>query len=171
MGLFFLSLPGRGAGDAFLSALAERLQAAGLRLAGALQERPSESAGPGPCAIDLWLLPTGPRRRISEARGALARGCRLDSGALEEAVALVEARLAEAELCLLNKFGKREGEGRGFAPLIGTALLQGLPVVIGVGAQNLAAFETFAGGLATPLPPDLEQAEALCRAACRRLPV
>lgn len=164
--LFFISLPGRGANDAFLAALAERLQAAGLHLAGALQERPALAEGQGPCAMDLWLLPDGPRRRISEARGALARGCRLDSGALEEAVGLVEARLEGADLCLLNKFGKREGEGRGFAPLIGTALLQGLPVVVGVSALNLPAFESFAGGLAAPLPPDLPAALACCLQAC-----
>lgn len=164
--LFFLSLPGRGAHDAFLAALAERLQAAGLRLAGALQERPAMAEGQGPCAMDLWLLPDGPRRRISEARGALARGCRLDSGALEEAVGLVEARLAGADLCLVNKFGKREGEGRGFAPLIGAALLQGLPVVVGVSPLNLPAFESFAGGLATPLPPEIDAALAACLQAC-----
>lgn len=95
--------------------------------------------------MDLAVLPDGPIVRISEDRGSLARGCILDSGALEQTVVAVQRRLEGAELLIVNKFGKREAEGKGLVPVIAEALHRGLPVLIGVNGLNLAAFLTFAG--------------------------
>jgi len=55
---------------------------------------------------------------------------------------------------VVNKFGKQEGAGRGFVPVIAAALERGLPVLVGVNRLNLPAFEAFAGGLAEGLPAD-----------------
>ena len=53
--------------------------------------------------------------RISQDRGKWARGCRLDAGSLELAVAQVASALdVGADLMIINKFGKHEAEGRGF---------------------------------------------------------
>ncbi|MFN4192073.1 MAG: DUF2478 domain-containing protein, partial [Tabrizicola sp.] len=112
MKLAYVTLQGRGRTDALIAAAAERLQAEGLRLAGTVQsniERPDRRK----CDMDLMILPDGPVIRISEDRGGLARGCTLDSGALEQSVAMVQQRLPGADLLVVNKFGKREAEGKG----------------------------------------------------------
>jgi hypothetical protein len=105
--------------------------------------------------MDIRVLPDGPTLRISQNLGPQARGCRLDTDALETAVALVAARLsAGADLLILNKFGKHEAEGRGFRDVIATAVAMDVPVLVGLNALNRAAFERFAGGLAIEVPPD-----------------
>ncbi|WP_028714709.1 DUF2478 domain-containing protein [Paracoccus sp. J55] len=165
MRLAYVSLPGRGANDRFLAAIAGRAQAAGLRLAGTVHTNPRRE-GRIKCDMDLRVLPDGPVLRISEDRGDGARGCRLDAGVLEAAVLGVAAALPGADLLLVNKFGKQESEGRGFAPLIAEALSRGIPVLAGVNGLNLPAFRAYADGLATQLPADEAMVLDWCRAAC-----
>ncbi|WP_323010146.1 DUF2478 domain-containing protein [Paracoccus sp. (in: a-proteobacteria)] len=153
MHLAYISLPGRGANDRFLAVVAEQALAVGLRLAGTVQVN-IQREGRIKCDMDLRVLPDGPVLRISEDRGNGARGCRLDAGVLEAAVLGVTAALPTTDLLLVNKFGKQEAEGRGFAPLIAEALSRGIPVLVGVNRLNLPAFQEFSDGLATPLPAD-----------------
>lgn len=152
MKIAYVTLQGRGRTDELIAAVAERLTANGLRLAGTVQSnhnRPDRKK----CDMDLRVLPDGPTVRISEDRGELARGCILDSGALEQTVFEVERRLDGADILIVNKFGKRESEGKGLAPVIAEALHRDMPVLVGVNGLNLAAFLAFAGeeieGLAT----------------------
>ena len=160
MQLGYVSLKGRGANDRFLVDIAAGLQGR-LRLCGTVQTN-IERADRRKCDMDLRVLPDGPALRISEDRGAAARGCTLDAGVLEEAVLAVQARLDGAELLIVNKFGKQECEGRGFAPVIGEALGRGLPVLVGVNGLNLPHFETFAEGLAQPLQADIAAVTEWC---------
>ncbi len=147
--------PGRGATDRLLWDLGETLLSEGLRVCGVVQIN-SECGPDRPCDMDVKVLPAGPMMRISQSLGPGARGCRLDAGALETAVATVARSLeAGADVLLVNKFGKHEAEGRGFRPLIAEALARDVPVLVGVNALNLSALEAFAGGLATELAPDL----------------
>lgn len=139
-----VSVAGRGATDALLSEVAVALEAAGMRLAGTIQSNP-ERIGRRLCDMDIRVLPDGPTLRISEDRGDLARGCRLDAGVLEEAVFEVGRRLGGADLLVVNKFGKRECEGKGLVPIIAEALEIGLPVLIGVNGPNLQSLRDFAG--------------------------
>lgn len=167
MRLAYVSLPGRGANDRFLAGIAASLAAEGRRLAGTVQsneERPDRAR----CDMDILVLPDGPVLRISEDRGDLARGCRLDAGALEAAVMGTARALPDAELLVVNKFGKQEAEGRGLAPLIAEALDRDIPVLLGVNGLNLPAFERFAGGLATALPACEASVLDWCRAVPRR---
>lgn len=149
---------GRGATDALLARVAAALGARGLRLAGAVQlnrERP----GAARCEMELHVLAGACRVPISQSLGALSRGCRLDPGGLERAVGLVEASLRSGEwpdLLIVNKFGKQEAEGRGFRPVIGSAVAEGLPVLTAVAPGQHEAFVRFAGGLAEPLPPEFD---------------
>ncbi len=162
MKLAYVTLQGRGRTDALIAAVADRLQADGLRLAGTVQsniERPDRRK----CDMDLILLPHGPVIRISEDRGDLARGCMLDSGALEQSVMTVQQRLSGADILIVNKFGKREAEGKGLVPVIGDAVDLGLPVLVGVNGLNLAAFLAFAGEEATALPTDVASVVQWCR--------
>ncbi|MFN4154643.1 MAG: DUF2478 domain-containing protein [Paracoccaceae bacterium] len=164
MKLAYVTLQGRGRTDALIAEVAVLLAADGLRLAGTVQsntERPDRRK----CDMDLVVLPDGPIVRISEDRGDLARGCILDSGALEQTVVAVQHRLQGAQVLIVNKFGKREAEGRGLVPVIGDALALGLPVLIGVNGLNLAAFLAFAGEDVIPLPPDPVIVSDWCKAA------
>ncbi len=153
MHLAYVSLPGRGATDALLAEAVTRIRARGIVPAGTVQTN-SPCAGREKCDMDIHVLPDGPVLRISQDLGLHARGCRLDSAALESAVAEAARRLDDAALLVVNKFGKQEAEGRGFVPVIAAALDRGLPVLVGVNALNLPAFETFAGGLAEALPAE-----------------
>lgn len=147
--------PDRGATDSLLSDVAARLMSLGIRVAGAVQTNTGCEATPR-CDMDLAILPNGPVIRISQSLGAASMGCRLDAGALEQAVQEVGKHLAGAELLIINKFGKHESEGRGFRTLIAEALDQGLPVLIGINSHNRDAFAEFAGDMAEPLAADAQ---------------
>lgn len=154
MKLAYTIAPGRGDTDLLLAGLASDLSARGLRLSGTVQIN-TECPGAGPCDMDVKLLPDGPVLRISQDLGPSARGCRLDPEALEIAVGLVSARLdSGADLLIINKFGKHEADGRGFRDVIAEAAALDIPVIVGLNGLNRAAFDEFAGGLATQLPPD-----------------
>jgi hypothetical protein len=161
MKLAYVTLQGRGRTDVLIAEVAALLAARDVRLAGTVQsnhERPDRRK----CDMDLVILPDGPVVRISEDRGDLARGCTLDSGALEQTVEAVRQRLAGAEVLLVNKFGKREAEGKGLVPVIAEAVERGLPVLIGVNGLNLAAFLAFSGEGVTALQPDAATAAGWC---------
>jgi hypothetical protein len=162
MKLAYVTLQGRGRIDALIAEVATLLAADGVRLAGTVQsnhERPDRRK----CDMDLVVLPDGPIVRISEDRGDLARGCTLDSGALEQTVVAVQERLDAAEVLIVNKFGKREAEGKGLVPVIAEAIERGLPVLIGVNGLNLAAFLMFAGEEVSALPTDASSVANWCK--------
>ena len=169
MRIAYVSLQGRGRTDQLIAEVADRLTASGLRLAGTVQsnhERPDRKK----CDMDLRVLPDGPVVRISEDRGELARGCILDSGALEQTEHEVERRLDGADILIVNKFGKREAEGKGLAPVIAEALHRGLPVLVGVNGLNLAALLAFAEEDIQGLPTNAEAVADWCLAGVVRLP-
>jgi nucleoside-triphosphatase THEP1 len=154
MNLAYTMAPGRGDADLVLHALARDLAARGLRCCGTVQINAARPDA-GPCDMDVRVLPDGPILRISQDLGRAARGCRLDPTALETAVGLVAASLDRgADVVIINKFGKHEAEGRGFRTVIAEALSRDIPVLVGVNAQNLAAFHDFAQGLGQALPCD-----------------
>lgn len=151
MPIAYVSLAGRGATDALIAAaLAQVIPA---RLAGTVQ-RDVPRAGRTLCDMELVVLPDGPVFRINQDRGEAARGCRLDGGALEEAVVAVAARLSDAEALVVNKFGKLEAQGHGYVPLIAEGVARDLPVLIGVNGLNLPDLLAFCDGLALALPPE-----------------
>ncbi|MDW4500287.1 DUF2478 domain-containing protein [Sulfitobacter sp. D35] len=154
MKLAYTMAPGRGDTDLVLERLAANLAARGLRCCGTVQIN-SKRSDVGPCDMDVRVLPDGPVLRISQDLGSQARGCRLDPAALETAVGLVKVSLSSgADLLIVNKFGKHEAEGRGFRDVIAEAVATEIPVLVGLNALNRPAFETFAEGLATRLPPE-----------------
>lgn len=160
MKIAFTMSPGRGDTDLLLLQLSDRLARRGLRLCGTVQintDRPDDD----PCDMDVKVLPDGPVIRISQALGRESHGCRLDPQALETAVGLTELQLADgADVLLINKFGKHEAEGRGFRTSIAEALSQNIPVLVGLNALNVTAFNEFTAGYATSLPPELAALEA-----------
>lgn len=162
-------VPGRGATDALLGAVVDRLQADGVRIVGALRAA-GEPGGAGHCDSDLRLLPEGPVVRITQDLGAGSSACRMDAGALEDAVgqALTRLRNEGADLVVLNKFGLSEAEGRGFRALIAEALGRDIPVLTGLSDTHRPAFERYADGMAQALDPSERAVAGWCRAAIAR---
>jgi len=157
--------PGRGDTDLLLYGLATRLTGQGLRVCGTVQIN-SERADAGPCDMDVKILPSGQVLRISQTLGRASRGCRLDPNALESAVGLVEAALANgADLLIVNKFGKHEAEGRGFRNVIAEAVARDIPVLVGLNGLNTPAFDTFTDGSATRVEADKDALWDWCVAA------
>ncbi|UYV36527.1 DUF2478 domain-containing protein [Rhodobacteraceae bacterium D3-12] len=144
----------RGGTDLLLQEAAAIAQRAGLGTCGIVQIN-SECDSGGPCDMDVQVLPDGPVIRISQSLGREARGCRLDSQALEDAAGLVAAALERgADVMIINKFGKSEAEGHGLRAVIAAAIGRDVPVLVGLNAANEAAFDDFAGGMAHKLPPE-----------------
>ncbi|WP_299793936.1 DUF2478 domain-containing protein [uncultured Marivita sp.] len=151
------SLTGKQPGetDRLLVSVVARLRGEGFRLLGAI--RTSDASRPADyCETSLSLLPDGPVVRITQDLGAGSSACRMDAGALEDAVGIATARLVSdgADLVILNKFGLSEAEGRGFRAFIGEALARDIPVLLGLSKTHRAAFEAFADRSAISLPPD-----------------
>lgn len=164
MQIAFTIAPGRGDTDLLLAGLADRLADAGVKTCGTVQIN-SECDRDGPCDMDVRVLPDGPLIRISQSLGREARGCRLDPGALETATGLSERRIAEADLVIVNKFGKQEAQGRGFRTLIAEALSRDIPVLVGLNSLNAEAFHDFTGGVASELPAEADALFAWVRQA------
>lgn len=144
-----------GQTDRTLAALARDLTSRGTKLAGVVQIN-SKECDQDLCDMDVQVLPDGQVFRISQSLGKGSRGCRLDPGALEQAVSEVSRTLDGADLLIVNKFGKHEADGRGFRPLIAEALAGDIAVVLGVSKLSLTAFLEFAGGTADFVDPELD---------------
>jgi hypothetical protein len=140
--------------DAVLRGLAADLKAQGFRVVGMVQA--------GQCAdssLSAVLVHSGETLLLSQDFDPNARGCRLDLGRLQDAGERVAAALeAGADLVIINRFGKRERDGKGLAFLIERALDAGIPVIIAVANQNFADWIIFAHGLGVKLSCDLDAA-------------
>ncbi len=153
MKIAYTIAPGHGDTDLLLERVATLLAAKGFRTCGTVQINTEKSDGP--CDMDVRVLPDGPVLRISQNLGAGSRGCRLDPTILETAIDLVSKTLDQgADLLIVNKFGKHEAGGRGFRTVIADALERDIPVIVGVNALNLSAFEDFAGSDIKQLAPN-----------------
>lgn len=141
--------------DRLLSEFAEKLMSENKKLIGIVKIMNYESSYVNGCDMEVQVLPKGPVIKITQSLGAGSDACRLDPGAIVEAVAQVEASsMQDADLFILNKFGPEEAAGRGFCAVIGAALDHGVPVLVGVGGASAASFEDFAGELAERLPDE-----------------
>lgn len=143
-----------GEADRMVMRLAQDLSAAGLRVAGAVQQNTDLGAD---CACDMDVLVIGEEDRpirISQSLGNGSSGCRLDPGALEMAAARVGARMAGAELLIVPKFGRQEAVGRGFRAVIAQAVADDLPVLLYVPPEQRDAFVVFCDGVGEEIAPD-----------------
>jgi len=156
----------RRAGEV-LAAVAERAKQAGLNLAGTVPA-PTRGAAGEKCHIVLALLPDGEERDISISMPVEVPGCRLDPGALEQAVLVVQERLPTAQALIVNTFGKQEAAGRGLVAAIGDACERDIPVLVGVSRQWLDAFLAFVDGRALPLPADEDRVFSWLNMTCLR---
>ena len=136
----------RGATDRVLTEVAEELQAMDRALIGIVKVSDYQSSFTNGCDMVVRVLPDGPEIKITQNLGKGSDACRLDPGAISDAVTKVETGpMAGADLFILNKFGPEEAAGRGFCAVIGAALEHDIPVLIGVGGGSKDAFAHFAG--------------------------
>ena len=154
MKLAYVMSSDKGDVNMLLAQMAINLQANDVRVVGTIQTntpRPKSHK----CDMDVRVLPDGKVIRISQNLGPNSRGCHLDPVALEQAVVETKARLAEADLLIVNKFGKHEAEGRGFRDVIAEAVINGIPVLMGTNSLNIEALEAFVGGEAERLEANM----------------
>jgi nucleoside-triphosphatase THEP1 len=127
--------------DAVLRDFAADMNAQGFRVVGMVQA--------GQCAdssLSAVLVHSGETLLLAQDFDPNASGCRLDIGRLQNAGARVADALdSGADLLIINRFGKRERDGKGLGYLIERALDAGKPVVIAVSRDRLADWTTFAG--------------------------
>jgi nucleoside-triphosphatase THEP1 len=146
--------------DDFMAGLATRLKLRGLRLGGVVQHN-DESCGEGCLSMALEDLSSGVRFPISQDLGSGADGCRLDAAGLAAAGgALATALAGEADLVIVNKFGRQEMLGQGLRQEIAATLMAGLPLLIAVRRDFLPAWREFAGEEWVELPAEAHAIEA-----------
>jgi nucleoside-triphosphatase THEP1 len=138
--------------DPAMARIASLLGEAGVSLAGFVQRNePREDRRR--CDMVLEELASGMSIGISQDRGPMARGCHLDLGELLRGMELARAALgSNPDLMIINKFGKSEGEGGGFRPLMAEAVMAGVPLLVAVPWRNIDGWRLFAGDLATEIP-------------------
>lgn len=141
--------------DTLLREVAENLRARGQRIQGVLQVRGAETGDCHCSDMDLQIIGSDRRFRISQPLGPGSRGCRLNPGALAESAAFLESSLTTAtELLILNRFGRGESEGKGFRDLIGAAITAEVPVLTALRPAYAKAWAAFGAEMACELPAD-----------------
>jgi nucleoside-triphosphatase THEP1 len=145
--------------DAILRNFATDLNAQGFRAIGMVQA--------GQCAdssLSAVLVHSGEKLLLAQDTGTGATGCKLDLARLQNAGARVaDALEGGADLVIINRFGKRERDGKGLAYLIERALEADIPVVIAVSQKSFADWIKFAGGMSVKLACERSALEAWWR--------
>ncbi len=161
----WVSSQSQGETDRLLARTADKLQGEGVNLSGIVKFMDHVGTAENGCDMKVRVLPDGPVVQITQDLGSGSNACRLDPGALANTVSLVQtAGLGKAKLFILNKFGPEEASGRGFCDVIGSAIEQDIPVLVGVGASH-QAFDQFADGMAETLAPDQDAIYQWCKSA------
>jgi Protein of unknown function (DUF2478) len=136
--------------DAVLRDFAGNLNAHGFRAVGMVQA--------GQCAdssLSAVLVHNGEKILLAQDFDPSASGCRLDLARLQNAGERVaEALAAGADLLIVNRFGKRERDGKGLGYLVERSLAADIPVVIAVSSHRFADWLRFAGGMSVKLRCD-----------------
>ncbi|MES5484967.1 DUF2478 domain-containing protein [Bradyrhizobium sp. INPA03-11B] len=150
--------------DAILRAFASDLKAHGTRVVGMVQT--------GQCAdssLSAVLVHSGETLLLAQPPNPSttrsgATGCKLDLSRLQDAgIRVAGALSAGADLVIINRFGKRERDGKGLGFLIERALGTDIPVVIAVSRQSFGDWIKFAGGMSVKLACDRHALDAWWR--------
>lgn len=135
--------------DRLLRDFAADLSRDGRRVAGLAH---AESHKAGATKLGVRLLHSGEELQLFQDLGREARGCRLDVSQLLDAGAHVAQALDKgADLLIINRFGRQEEAGQGLLYLIERGVSAGIPVLVPVARERLAAWEAFSGDLGTTL--------------------
>ncbi len=148
--------------DQMLAALSQQLRRDGYSLAGAVQHNTDEAGRP--CSdMRIEDLATGRLMDISNPQRT-GTGCRLDATALEDVAGIIAGGLERAvDLVILNRFGKQEISGNGFRAMMEHAVAREIPLLTVLNGVHRPAWDDFAAGMSTTLPPDPTAIEHWCR--------
>jgi hypothetical protein len=142
--------------DAVLRDFAADLNARGCCAIGLVQA--------GKCAdssLSAVLLHSGENLLLAQDFDPAASGCRLDVERLRKAGDRVaDALETGADILIVNRFGKRERDGKGLGYLIERALNADIPVVIAVADNRFSDWVKFADGMSVKLPCDRRALDA-----------
>jgi uncharacterized protein DUF2478 len=94
------------------------------------------------------------------AAGSTSQGFRMRGARYADALA------AGADLLIVNRFGKRERDGKGLGYLVERTLDADIPVVIAVSSHRFAEWVRFAGGMSVKLRCDRAALEAWWNGVC-----
>jgi hypothetical protein len=150
--------------DAILRDFAAELNASGRRAVGMVQT--------GQCAdssLSAVLVHSGEVLALAQPATAPASGCKLDLSRLQDAATRVTGAMETgADLVIVNRFGKRERDGKGLSRVIERALDADIPVVIAVSSKSFADWIKFADGMSVKLRCDRASLDAWWRAVSAR---
>lgn len=142
------------AADVLLLDFCQRLQGAGWRVGGLVQQRLPAPGSGGKPPLGLTDLRTGQTFPISQKLGPLSRSCSLDPGAIAQASSALRQALADrVQLAVTNRFGELEATGGGYVAEIAALADVGVPVLTVLASKHLDAWRRFTGGLGAELPP------------------
>jgi hypothetical protein len=150
--------------DAVLRDFATELNAGGRRVVGMVQT--------GACAdssLSAVLVHTGEVLLLAQPATSPGSGCKLDLGRLQDAATRVAGAMETgADLLIVNRFGKRERDGKGLSRVIERALDADIPVVIAVSSKSFADWIKFADGMSVKLACSREALDAWWSAVSAR---
>lgn len=155
--------------DAILRDFAADLNAHGARAVGMVQTGQCADSSLSAVMVhsgEMVLLaqPPSPDTTSLGTTSPGATSCKLDLSRLQDAGARVaDALAAGADFVIINRFGKRERNGKGLGFLIERALNADIPVVIAVSRSSFADWITFAGGMSVKLACDRHALDAWWR--------
>lgn len=145
------------AADVPLQAFIQYLQEQGKLVLGVVQA-PEEVSFAFRSKMGITNLSNGEFISIAQDLGEHNTSCCLDSEAVSNAsIILQQARNQNPDLIVVNRFGKLEAEGEGFADEMLEIMSLGLPMITVVATRFLEPWQTFSGGLATEIPADLNE--------------
>jgi nucleoside-triphosphatase THEP1 len=147
--------------DEIVAGIARRLRDDGYALAGAVQHNTDETGRP--CSdMRIEDLSTGKLMDITNPQRGT--GCRLDATALEDVAGIIAGGLErDVDLVILNRFGKQEIGGNGFRAMMENAVAREIPLLTVLNGVHRPAWDSFASGMASTLPPDVTAIEHWCR--------
>ena len=153
--------------DDLLQAFAADLPRRGFRPAGLIQldhRRPWDATG-----VRLLALPSGEIIPLAHDFGTPTSACHADFGQFSAARRTLAAALTcGADLVIINRFGRMEAEGHGFADDIRAALDADVPVLVAVPEQRFMAWTRFSHGMGVKLACARAPLEAWWRGVRRR---
>jgi hypothetical protein len=136
--------------DGLLLQFAEDLRCSGHRVVGAVQHHVHGLRNPN---LDAVMLPGAQVVNLSHHPGDDTQGCHIDNERLATIGRTIEAAIEEeANLVIVNRFGKLEAAGRGLVRLIKRAVDADIPVITAVPAHRFAAWVKYSDGMSVRLP-------------------
>lgn len=142
--------------DALLIEAVRAFQTEGLSVAGVTQSY-SDTPGCSGSQVRLQSIDGSLDMAIMEPRGHESRGCRLDYHAMADANSWIENALNQnADLFVLNRFGRSESEGNGLRSILQRCAEDQRPTLVAVRQDYLVSWNEFHGGLGDVLPARLD---------------